>query len=78
MSSEDPGLLGGLPRSRPGKRSPKRAPEPDPPRAMGPERPSAPPPEPGLPGLGTAIRIGELGLKVATGVVRRLPRPPRP
>ncbi len=80
MSPDDPGMLGNLPRSRPGRRSDKRGegPRPVPPRpAPGsePERAEDP--------VGDVLRVAAkgvgTGLRVANGmtreVLRRLPRP---
>jgi len=86
-ASEDPGLLGGLPRSRPGTRSQKRADAPQRPRTEPPPRPhsrAAPAETPGtddpIEAVGRAAgRIAGAGLRVAgrlTGeAIKRLPRP---
>lgn len=83
MDGEDPGLLGGLPRERPGTRSDKRSDGSEQRRGAAPKRPVESPPsteadEPGGPVRG-AGRIAGAGLKVAggltRGVLRRLPRP---
>ena len=80
MSPDDPGMLGNLPRSRPGRRSDKRSgdsrtsPPPTAP-STGPERPDDP--------VGGALRAAAKGvgsgLRVANGVtrgvLRRFPRP---
>jgi hypothetical protein len=96
MSEENDGILGNLPRSRPGVRSEKRASAaaPKPKRAAKPKAepkvappppPPAPPSPPDQPSdpIGMALKAGETvaltGLKVAgrvaSEVVRRLPRP---
>ena len=83
MSSEEPGLLGNLPRSRPGRRSEKRAgatsrapaKQPPPSAQSAPERADDP--------VGDVLRVAAKGvgsgLRVANGVtrqvLRRLPRP---
>ena len=80
MSPDDPGMLGNLPRSRPGRRSEKRS---------GTARPSPSPPAPRTEperaddAVGDALRVAArgvgTGLRVANGVtrevLRRLPRP---
>ncbi len=90
MTAEEPGLLGNLPRSRPGTRSAKRAAGG---RIAGPEGPraatrrdarrrgeadSAAEPDPVSEALRTAGRVAEAGLRAANGVtrevLRRLPR----
>ncbi len=80
MSPEDPGMLGNLPRSRPGRRSDKRS------AAAGPS-PSQPgpatEPEPRDDAVGHVLKAAAkgvgTGLRVANGVtrevLRRLPRP---
>lgn len=75
---DEGGLLGDLPRSRPGTRSPKRDARTPPPRAPEPE-PRAP--EPGdlaSEALRAAMGVAETGLKVASRVtaevIRRVPR----
>jgi hypothetical protein len=91
MDGEDPGLLGGLPRERPGKRSDKRSHGGSGPRSGRPAKRSGPATErPGPPGPGSeedrpggpvhgAGRIAGAGLRAAggltRGVLRRLPRP---
>ena len=78
MSRDEPGLLGNLPRTRPGRRSDKRPAEPA-------EPPSAGPPprrERDADSVGTALRVAgraaEAGVRIANGVtrgvLRRLPR----
>ena len=81
-SQDDAGVLGNLPRTRPGRRSEKRAsgaaappplPEPEPPEA--PERSSDPLGEivrGGLRVAGTGVRVADT---VARELLRRLPRP---
>ncbi len=85
--AEDDGVLGNLPRSRPGRRSEKRAAGASKPRAAA--RPKPPPaptpraPEPETDPVGDALRtVGGLaagGARVAQGVarevLRRIPRP---
>ena len=82
--AEDDGVLGNLPRSRPGRRSEKRAA--GAPKASSPKRPPAPKPrapEPETDPVGEALRmVGGLaagGARVAQGVarevLRRIPRP---
>ena len=78
MNDEDRGLLGNLPRSRPGTRSEKRD-------GGGAAERRAPVPEPEDAGdpvgdaLRTAARTAEAGLRTAgdvtRGILRRLPRP---
>ena len=78
---EEGGLLGNLPRSRPGTRSPKRDHPAKP--APRPRKPPPPPPErdgdPVGDALRAAARAGEAGVRVASAVarelVRRVPRP---
>ena len=88
--TDDGGVLGNLPRSRPGRRSEKRDAAPSGPKAAqraprsAPRR-AAPPPEPAGEGdpVGGALRtVGGLAATgarvangVARGVLRRLPRP---
>ena len=82
MPTEDGGLLGDLPRERPGTRSPKRGdrraqtppaakPEAEPPRRTAGEAATEP--------LRLAVGAAEAGLKVASRItgelIRRLPRP---
>jgi len=80
MSPDDPGMLGNLPRSRPGRRSEKRT------GAARPSPPSGAPraePERSDDPVGDALRTAAkgvgAGLRVANGVtrhvLRRLPRP---
>ena len=81
--TDDGGVLGNLPNSRPGRRSTKRSVSPPPPSKSPPA--PAEPAEPDAQGdpLGDAIRaatgIAASGARVANGVarelVRRLPRP---
>ncbi len=85
MNGEEPGLLGKLPRSRPGKRSEKR----EGPAATGPEPASGASPtgepaadaggDPVGNALRSAARTAEAGLRTANDVtreiLRRLPRP---
>jgi hypothetical protein len=82
MPAEEGGLLGDLPRRRPGTRSEKRADRAPRPRP-GPSEPAAPPPprtagEAATEPLRLAVGAAEAGLKVAsrlTGeLIRRLPR----
>jgi hypothetical protein len=90
MTDDREGILGNLPRSRPGVRSDKRAAGKRPraapaPRQAAPKPPPAPPP-PASPSGGAievAVRaagqVAETGIKVAArvagGVLRRLPLP---
>ena len=80
MTGDDPGLLGNLPRSRPGTRSAKRPSEPagKPPKQSSASRPTEPD-DPVGDALRTAARTAEAGLRVANEVtrqvLRRLPRP---
>jgi hypothetical protein len=81
--TDDGGVLGNLPRSRPGRRSDKRPDEPAPPR----EQPSAgahgpadrAPADPMADAIRTATGMAAAGARVANGlareVLRRLPRP---
>jgi hypothetical protein len=79
MSPEDPGLLGNLPRSRPGHRSEKRRAPAPPPRSR--KQPQEP--ERSDDAVGDSLRAAAkgvgAGLRVANGVtrevLRRLPRP---
>ena len=81
MSAEEDGILGNLPRSRPGRRSARRE---TPSAAAGqpPSSPRSPDPEPTGDALGGALRaagqLTEAGLKVASklagGALGRLPR----
>jgi hypothetical protein len=89
MSDETDGVLGNLPRSRPGVRSDKRAAaskprpaKPRSPRATKPPPPPPPPPasdDPLAAAVKAAGQVAETGIKVAArvagGVLRRLPRP---
>ena len=73
MDREESGLLGNLPRSRPGTRSDKR----DAPSAAEPQQPSPEPPAAG-PGdsLGDAVRtVARAAEGVTREILRRLPRP---
>ncbi len=81
MPTEEGGLLGDLPRTRPGTRSskrPDRAPRPRP----GPSEPAAAPPrtagEAATEPLRLAVGVAEAGLKVASRItgelIRRVPR----
>ena len=71
MDREEPGLLGNLPRSRPGTRSEKRDGEP----AAKPRTPAPEPAESGDP-IGDAVRIvARTASGVTREVLRRLPRP---
>jgi hypothetical protein len=74
----DGGMLGDLPRSRPGTRSAKRGPRTPPPPAPEPAPPAVQPGELATEALRAAAGVAEAGLKVAsrlTGeVLRRLPR----
>ena len=79
MSADEGGILGNLPRSRPGTRSEKRAGE-TPRAAAGPAR--APEHDEGDPvgdAVRGALRLAGAGLRVADGVtrevLRRMPRP---
>jgi len=80
MSPDDPGMLGNLPRSRPGRRSEKRG-ESTPRRPA--SRSDAPEPERAADPVGDTLRAAAKGvgsgLRVANGVtrevLRRLPRP---
>jgi hypothetical protein len=81
MAADEGGLLGDLPRQRPGTRSPKRAERPRPSRpepAPAPERSSLTAGEIATEPLRLAVGAAEAGLKVAsrmTGeLIRRLPR----
>ena len=81
MPREEGGLLGDLPRSRPGTRSPKRAERPPRGRAGAtpdPDPPSRPAGEIATEPLRLAVGVAEAGLKVASRVtgelIRRLPR----
>ena len=81
MPADEGGLLGDLPRQRPGTRSSKRAERPAPSR---PEPPSAPEERPLTAGevatqpLRLAVGAAEAGLKVASRItgelIRRVPR----
>ena len=81
--TDDGGVLGNLPNSRPGRRSTKRSASPAPPSKPGPA--AAEPAEPRAQGdpvgdvIRTATDIAAAGARVANGVarelVRRLPRP---
>ena len=83
MSKDDGGLVGRLPRSRPGTRSAKRdpAPGPRPPVRKPAAGASAPPAEPDLPlpvrAVVAAGQVAEAGLRAASraagGVLGRLP-----
>jgi hypothetical protein len=82
--TDDGGVLGNLPRSRPGRRSEKRSDEPAPPRRSDPpaasgggeDRPAA---DPIADAIRTATGAAAAGARVANGlareVLRRLPRP---
>ena len=80
MSPDDPGMLGNLPRSRPGRRSDKRkeSKRPAPPRPA-----AAAEPQPSDDPVGGALKAAAkgvgTGLRVANGVtrevLRRIPRP---
>jgi hypothetical protein len=78
MEGDDAGVLRGLPRSRPGTRSAKRAA----PAARAPRKPKEPPPPPADP-VGDAVKTvagaAGAGLRLADAVtrevLRRLPRP---
>jgi len=80
MNGEEPGLLGNLPRSRPGTRSEKRG-KPSDPGATPPSDEAAEPAsgDPVGAALRTAARTAEAGLRTAGDVtreiLRRLPRP---
>lgn len=80
MSPDDPGMLGNLPRSRPGRRSDKRSKgtRPAQPRAT-PRSEAEGPDDPVGDALRVAARGVGTGLRVANGVtrqvLRRLPRP---
>lgn len=79
MNPDDPGLLGNLPRSRPGRRSEKRGESTPPPPSSKRETPA--PDRAGDP-VGDALRVAAKGvgsgLRVANGVtrgvLRRFPR----
>jgi hypothetical protein len=73
MNREEPGLLGNLPRSRPGTRSEKR----DGQAAAKPREPSpAPPPEGSGDLVGDAVRtVARAAEGVTREILRRLPRP---
>lgn len=87
MTDDREGILGNLPRSRPGVRSDKRAADKGPRAASAPRQAaSKPPPPPASPSGGAievAVRaagqVAETGIKVAArvagGVLRRLPLP---
>lgn len=69
MDGEEPGLLGKLPRSRPGTRSDKRDGPPPAERAPSPEAPSGDP-------VGDALRtVARTAGDVTREILRRLPRP---
>jgi hypothetical protein len=81
--TDDGGVLGNLPHSRPGRRSAKRSEEPaPPPRTAPPEAaeggPDSPSGDPVSEAIRTATGVAALGARVANGlareVVRRLPR----
>jgi len=81
MTAEEGGLLGDLPRRRPGTRSSKRAERAPRPRP-GPSEPAAPPArtagEAATDPLRLAVGVAEAGLKVASRItgelIRRVPR----
>jgi hypothetical protein len=78
--SDDGGVLENLPRSRPGRRSEKRAGNPAPPSpAGGREVPEPPPADPVADAIRTATGVAAAGARVANElarhVMRRLPRP---
>jgi hypothetical protein len=85
MSDEQPdGVLGGLPQTRPHRRSAKRQVKPEAASAAGDRaQPATPPPSSGDGILGTAVRataeLAEIGLMVGAralrGALSRLPRP---
>lgn len=76
MTPDDPGMLGNLPRSRPGRRSDKRSGgvPPTPPRKATAAKESQPPEDP----VGTALKAAAkgvgTGLRVANGVTREVLR----
>jgi len=78
MPRDEGGLLGDLPRERPGTRSPKRASRP-PRRPVEPAPPTRTAGELATEPLRLAVGAAEVGLKVASRVtgelIRRLPRP---
>jgi hypothetical protein len=74
MDGEEPGLLGNLPRSRPGTRSEKR----DGPPPARPREPVAPAPDSSGSGdlVGDALRtVARTAGGVTREILRRLPRP---
>ena len=80
MSPDDPGMLGNLPRSRPGRRSTKRSGSiPPSPARSAKKTESQRPDDPVGGALKAAARGVGTGLRVANGVtrevLRRLPRP---
>ena len=81
MTPDDPGMLGNLPRSRPGRRSDKRSgrTQPSPPRTATQTEPERPEDDPVGGALKAAAKGVGAGLRVANGVtrevLRRLPRP---
>jgi hypothetical protein len=82
--ADDGGVLGNLPRSRPGRRSEKRSEEPAPPSRQAPAAGASdpddrPPADPIADAIRTATGAAAAGARVANGlareVLRRLPRP---
>jgi hypothetical protein len=78
--SDDGGVLGNLPRSRPGRRSEKRADAPAPPPPAADREAADPPPaDPVADAIRTATGVAGAGARVANElarqVLRRLPRP---
>ena len=70
MNGEEPGLLGNLPKSRPGTRSAKRAGSPQ----AGP-RPAPPEPDSGDPVTDAVKAVVRTAGGVTREILRRLPRP---
>jgi hypothetical protein len=78
--TDDGGVLGNLPRSRPGRRSEKRADAPaPPPPADARKAPDPPPDDPLADAIRTATGVAAAGARLANGLareaLRRLPRP---
>jgi hypothetical protein len=78
--TDDGGVLGNLPRSRPGRRSDKRAGAPaPPPPAKAREAPTPPPDDPVADAIRAATGVAAAGARLANGLareaLRRLPRP---
>ena len=79
MEPDDAGVLGGLPRSRPGTRSRKRAATAARPARTKPDPPPQPPADPVGDAVKTVAGAATAGLRLADAVtrevLRRLPRP---